>query len=90
MERLRSLRARLLAFLLATILLTALAQAAIAYRTARAEADELFDYQMQRTALSLRAGLPYRVPVGPGPDSGEDDNVDFVVQVWSANMRIQR
>src|SRR5450830_795121 len=79
-----SLRSRLLWFLLAAISLAAVAQAIIAYRTALAIADEIFDYQMQQMAMSLRPGLP----VGDGPDAGiktkEEENFDFVVQVWTA------
>ena len=80
-----SLRARLLGFLLVAVTLTALIQAFIAYGTARAEADEIFDYHMQQMAQSLRAGLPV---AGPPPsthdEEGEDDH-DFVVQVWTAD-----
>ena len=42
---------------LLAILATALLQAGLAWRAARAETDEIFDYHMQQTALSLRAGL---------------------------------
>jgi two-component system OmpR family sensor kinase len=79
----RSLRARLLGLLLGAIVVAALVQAAIAYRAALAEANEIFDYHMQQTALSLRYGLPlseaeHRVR----PPATERDD-DFVVQVWS-------
>jgi two-component system OmpR family sensor kinase len=80
-----SLRARLLWFLLGAIVLTVAAQAYIAYRTARNEADEIFDYQMQQMAMSLRSGLPVSA-VEVGPDLIiEDQNDEFIVQVWSAN-----
>src|SRR5512140_1954820 len=80
-----SLRARLLVYLLASIALVAAVQATVAYRTALAEADAVFDYHMRQTALSLRAGLPFE----PGPDVAEhaDENFDFVVQIWSADGR---
>jgi two-component system OmpR family sensor kinase len=78
-----SLRARLLWFLLAAILLAAGAQAVVAYRTVLDEADDIFDYHMQQMALSLRAGLPPSAAVG-GIGSGEQ-NFDFVVQVWTAD-----
>jgi len=83
--RLRSLRTRLLVYLLAAIALVAAVQAATAYRTALAEADTLFDYHMQQTANSLRAGLPFQ----PGADmSGHDEeNFEFVLQIWSADGR---
>lgn len=78
-----SLRARLLWFLLAAIVLAAGAQALVAYRTVLREADEIFDYHMQQMALSLRAGLPPSAAVG-GIGGGEQ-NFDFVVQVWTAD-----
>ncbi|MDH6594706.1 two-component system OmpR family sensor kinase [Variovorax sp. TBS-050B] len=78
-----SLRARLLWFLLAAIVLAAGAQALVAYRTVLREADEIFDYHMQQMALSLRAGLPPSAAVG-GIGSGEQ-NFDFVVQVWTVH-----
>ncbi|AVP57010.1 ATP-binding protein [Pulveribacter suum] len=81
-----SLRARLLLTLLVAIALGVLAQAALAWRAALAEADALFDHQMQQTAQALRPGLPawglreYSVPLVPGQESSE-----FVVQVWTAD-----
>src|SRR5262245_16236685 len=87
MGRIRSLRRRLLWYLLGAIVVTVVAQAAIAYRVALGEANQIFDYQMEQTALSLRHGLPLsdgeqraRPPV-----SERDD--DFIVQVWSADGR---
>ncbi len=79
----RSLRARLLVYLLAAIGLVATVQAAVAYRTALAEADAVFDYHMQQTALSLRGGLPYEN--GTDAPAHDDENFDFVVQIWSAD-----
>ena len=76
-----SLRRRLLWFLLAAISFTALAQALIVYATARAEADEVFDYHMQQMAMSLRPGLRAN---GPG-DFHDDEQYDFVVQVWTSD-----
>ena len=76
-----SLRARLLLFLLAAIVLAAGVQALVAYRTVLNEADEIFDYHMQQMALSLRAGLPPSAAVG-GIGTGEQ-NFEFVVQVWT-------
>jgi two-component system OmpR family sensor kinase len=85
MSRSRSLRSRLLWLLLGAIVIAVAAQASIAYRTALAEADEIFDYHMQQTALSLRHGLPpspaeHRVRP---PATGRDD--DFIVRVWAAD-----
>ena len=79
----RSLRMRLLAFLLAAIVLAGAVQGALAYRGALAEADALFDYHMQQTALALRSGLPVDAQgLGPGLDP-EDENHEFIVQVWT-------
>jgi len=77
-----SLRGRLLWFLLAAIMLTALAQALIAYRSARYDADEIFDYHMQQMALSLRSGAPLSNLDLRGPGDGPENN-DLVVQVWT-------
>ena len=65
----RSLRMRLLMFLLAAIVLAGAVQGALAYRGALDEADALFDYHMQQTALALRSGLPVDAQgLGPGLD----------------------
>jgi two-component system OmpR family sensor kinase len=78
-----SLRARLLLFLLAAIVLAAGAQAFVAYRTVLKEADEIFDYHMQQMAMSLRSGLPPSSAVGG--IGGAEQNFEFVVQVWTAD-----
>jgi two-component system OmpR family sensor kinase len=78
-----SLRARLLLFLLAAIVLAAGAQAFVAYRTVLNEADEIFDYHMQQMAMSLRSGLPPSSAVGG--IGGVEQNFEFVVQVWTAD-----
>jgi two-component system, OmpR family, sensor kinase len=78
-----SLRARLLGLLLLAILFTALAQAFIVYREARAEADGIFDYHMQQMAQALRTGVS--MPELPALDDELTSNqsFDFLVQVWS-------
>ena len=79
----RSLRAQLLIFLLAAILLAGAVQGVLAYRSALDEADSLFDYHMQQTALALRSGLPPDArDLGQGLSS-EDENHEFIVQVWT-------
>lgn len=79
----RSLRMRLLVFLLAAIVLAGAVQGALAYRGALAEADALFDYHMQQTALALRSGLPVDAQDNAlGLDPG-DENQEFIVQVWT-------
>ena len=78
-----SLRARLLWLLIAAISLAAVVQGALAYRSALAEADQIFDYHMQQMAQSLRSGLPVTVTVpmdGPGEARPGDE---FAVQVWT-------
>lgn len=80
-----SLRARLLRLLLVAISLAALTQAVIGYRTALAQADEIFDYHMQQMALSLSPGLPTGVGEARTDPAQEAENYDFVVQVWSAD-----
>ena len=80
---LSSLRARLLVFVLLAILATALLQAALAWRAARAEADALFDYQMRQTAQTLRAGLPEGLATGVLPVPPEQQDFDFVLQIWT-------
>lgn len=77
-----SLRGRLLWFLLAAIILTALAQAWIAYRSARYDADQIFDYHMQQMALSLRSGAPLSNLDLRGP-ADDPENNELVVQVWT-------
>lgn len=76
-----SLRKRLLLLLFGAVLLTACAQAFIAYRTSLDETNEIFDYQMEQMALSLRPGLP----VGGFPSNGfredRDESFEFIVQV---------
>lgn len=82
-----SLRKRLLWFLLAAILVTATAQALIAYRTAREETDELFDYQMQQMAASLGSGRSWAAITGP-IGAQDEVNLDFIVQAWTADGKV--
>ena len=76
-----SLRGRLLWFLLAAITMAAIAQAAIAYRSALSDADQIFDYHMQQMAMSLRSSATLtNKAADASPDPGNDD---LVVQVWT-------
>ena len=77
----KSLRARLLWFLLAAIVLAAGTQAFVTYRAVLEAADDIFDQHMQQMALSLRAGLPPSSTVG-GLGGGEE-NFEFIVQIWT-------
>jgi two-component system OmpR family sensor kinase len=78
-----SLRGRLLWFLLAAISIAALAQASIAYRTALGDADQIFDFNMQQMALSLRSSAPLtNVEANAGIDAAAEDN-NLMVQMWT-------
>lgn len=79
----RSLRTQLLVFLLAAVVLAAAVQGVLAYRNALDEADALFDYQMEQTALALRAGLPVNAQRFDGGGAPQDRDPEFVVQVWT-------
>ncbi|MFC4925022.1 ATP-binding protein [Delftia deserti] len=78
-----ALGTRLLLFLGAAIVLTALLQGLLAYRNALLQTDTLFDYQMQQTAFALRAGLPVDARGRPQGTPPEDENHEFIVQVWT-------
>ncbi|KAA9152155.1 two-component sensor histidine kinase, partial [Delftia sp. BR1] len=78
-----ALGTRLLMFLGAAIVLTALLQGLLAYRNALLQTDTLFDYQMQQTAFALRAGLPVDARGRPQGTPPEDENHEFIVQVWT-------
>lgn len=78
-----SLGGRLLLFIGMAILLVAVLQGAFAYRNALEQTDTLFDYQMQQTAFALRAGLPVDAKGRPQGTPPEDENNEFIVQVWT-------
>ncbi|MEX8193373.1 ATP-binding protein [Comamonas guangdongensis] len=78
-----SLGARLLLFIGAAIVLVAVLQGILAYRNALEQTDTLFDYQMQQTAFALRAGLPVDAKGRPQGTPPEDENNEFIVQVWT-------
>ena len=71
-----SLRRRLLLFLSAAVCAAAVLQGLSSYRAALAEADQIFDYQMQQVAHSLGGGL------GGGVIHAEDE-LELMVQAWS-------
>ena len=77
----RSIRARLLAWLIGGVVLIGVAGGWIVYRNALAEADAFFDYHLRQTALVLR-DEPVEYSVAP-PLPANDASYDFVVQVWS-------
>ncbi len=76
-----SLRARLLAWLLAGVVFIGAAGGWVVYRNALGEADAFFDHHLRQTALILRdQPVEYLLaPQFPPADAA----YDFVVQVWS-------
>ena len=76
-----SLRARLLGWLLAGVLVVGVVGGLFVYRNALAEAGEFFDYHLRQTALILR-DEPVEYQLAPRFPSA-DASYDFVVQVWS-------
>jgi signal transduction histidine kinase len=76
----RSLRLRLFSFLMLLSLAVAAAVGSATYASVRAEADELFDYQLRQMALSLR-------DQGRIPDDERavlaNLEFDYLVQIWS-------
>ncbi len=74
-----SLKARLLWFVLAAILLGAVLQATTAYRSALQQADAMFDDHLQQVARSLRGGIPLGALM---PDVEDDAGFDLYVQIW--------
>jgi two-component system, OmpR family, sensor kinase len=76
-----SLRARLLGWLLAGVVLVGAVGGWIVYRNALAQADAFFDYHLRETALILR-DQPVEYLLAPQFPPA-DASYDFVVQVWS-------
>ncbi len=79
-----SLRVRLLLALLATLLVAALAMAAVTYRSVLAQAELLFDYQLRQMALSLRDQGEI---AGSQASALADGQLDFVIQIWTVDGR---
>jgi two-component system OmpR family sensor kinase len=82
-----SLRARLLLLLFGAVVSTACLQTYVVYRTSLDETNEIFDYQMERIALSLRAGLPSTGLPNNRFRGSKDESFDFIVQVSTLNGR---
>ena len=80
-----SLRGRLTGALLAAVLLFALLQAAVTYRTARAETEALFDAQMQRIALSLSGSLGAGALSDDAPAADTPAAREMIIQIWRAD-----
>jgi signal transduction histidine kinase len=77
-----SLRTRLTVFLLAAALLAAGITGLLAYRNTLKENEQLFDYQLRQTALSLRDQGVAADLQQPGAD---EDAPAVVVQIWTMN-----
>ena len=77
-----SLSSRLFWLILLAVLCTALLQGSITFRTARENADQIFDYQMQQTALSLRTGFPSNAVKPPSKEFSEE-KAGYFVQIWA-------
>jgi two-component system OmpR family sensor kinase len=75
-----SIRRDLLAWLLSSVLAGGLAASAVVFFQARAEANELFDYQLRQLALTLR-DRSYTPRQLAEVLQGEDA-LDFVIGVW--------
>lgn len=79
-----SLRARLLAWILATLALGAVVMGLAAYRNVLHEAEALFDYQLRQMALSLRD----QGEIAPAQAGAlADADFDFVIQIWTVDGR---
>jgi two-component system OmpR family sensor kinase/two-component system sensor histidine kinase QseC len=79
-----SIRVRLLLALLAMLAIVALVMGGITYRNVLVETEALFDYQLRQMALSLRDQGEIQ------PDQAgalADEQLDFVVQIWSVDGR---
>jgi two-component system OmpR family sensor kinase/two-component system sensor histidine kinase QseC len=80
----KSIRARLLAAVLGMLALAAAVVGGVTYHNVYAEAEALFDYQLRQMALSLRD----QGEVDPAQASAlADGQLDFVVQIWTADGR---
>lgn len=78
----RSIRRQLTATLLATICCGVAIGGFAIYHVARAELDELFDYQLRQLALSFRDQTFQRSYVAPVKSL--DEEFDFVIEVWDS------
>lgn len=78
-----SIRATLLRWLSAGVLLAIAVAASLVYVQARDEANELFDYQMRQMAQSMPP-QPFG-PLAGGRLFGYDVGEDVVIQIWDRN-----
>lgn len=79
-----SIRVRLLLSLLAMLAAAALVMGWFTYRNVLTETETLFDYQLRQMALSLRD----QGEIAPGQANAlKDEQLDFVVQIWTVDGR---
>lgn len=78
-----SLYRRLLVSVLGLVLLAAVIQSIVAYRTALNEADTLFDSHMVRIAQSLGSGVLHQQLQANQEVAQDRVTEDFVVQMWT-------
>jgi len=84
----RSIRLQLLVWLTATILIAAAIEAAVSYRLALREADELFDYHIRQLALSLHDQVFASDELAQGTVS--DHSYDFAIRICADGARVYR
>ena len=84
----RSLRARLLLLLFGAVFLTACVQAFVAYRTSLNETNEIFEYQMEQVARSLRTGLSVQGYPIVGFREDTDEKFEFLIQITNTSGKI--
>ena len=75
-----SIRRRLLAYVLTSVLLAAVAGGVITYRLVLRESDELLDYHLRQVAWSL-GNQPFSEGMA-GLGGEEEASFDLVIQVW--------
>ena len=85
MTPVRSIRRELVVLLSLGLVALVIVAASATYMRARAEANELFDYQLRETAASL-AGVPLAgVPLAGAPSALAAHDDELVLQVWDRN-----
>jgi len=76
-----SIRHRLLVWLLSSVLAGGLLAAGVVFFQARAQANQLFDYQLRQLALTLRDRI--YLPTQLAEVLQGEEALDFVIQVWA-------
>ena len=80
-----SLKSRLLWYVAIVVALTASFQVFMAFQTTIHETDEIFDYQMQQVAFSLRPATQGNgiSTVQSRVDNDNDEDDEFLIQIWA-------